>query len=143
MVGGADTPTPDGSIDDADRGGGDSAFFLTTSPLLTSSLFTILADGGVVDLLTSGTGRGLTGVESDLLTSGFFGVVGELLTSSGELLTSTLDDGSAVLGTSGGVVDLLTSDNGATGSVGTYLEGSETVEHGGGGGGGGGRAVTL
>jgi hypothetical protein len=85
---------------------------------------------GVADLLTSPSS--FTGEERDLFISDLLGV-GDPLTSAvgntgGDINLFTSPDDSEL---AGGVVDLLTSERGATGSVGTYLLDSETVERGG------------
>ena len=83
-------------------------------------------EGGVVDLLTSPAS--FVGDDNDLLTSAFLGVA-DLLTpgNTGDASPFASGDGSLA----GGVADLLTSESGATGSVGTYLLDSETVARGG------------
>ena len=126
-VGGADTGTL-GRTDDT-VGIGDSAPFPPNWYSVVPS-FPTPTEAGVVDLLTSPSS--FTGEDSDLLISDLLGV-GDLLTSAvgttgGDInLFTSPDDSEAA----GGVVDLLTSERGATGSVGTYLLGSETVERGG------------
>ena len=118
-MGGADSGAETGGSGGRGGAGGGAVISDPLSPLLvplvstTGLLPTVVGRVGVVDLLTSPCS--FVGDDSDRLTSCLVGVV-DLLISDADVVV--------------GVVALLTSVVGETGSVAMYLLGSETVERG-------------